>query len=100
MYRGTTPTHTFKVPIDTSLVKSVKIIYSQRDKEILVKRKNECTFEGNAISTRLTQEDTFKFDGTALVTIQIRVLTVGDDALISHPIVRSVGKCLDEEVLV
>ncbi len=100
MFKGTTPTHTFVVDIDTSLIKEVKIIYSQRDKEILAKRTQDCTIESGTISTRLSQEDTFLFESNTLVTIQVRVLTMGGDALISDLIMTGVGKCLDDEVLV
>jgi hypothetical protein len=100
MFKGTTPTHTFNVPIDTSLIKEVKITYSQMDKEKLVKRTEECTIGEGVITTRLSQEDTFKFEGNMIVTIQLRVLTLGGDALIAEPIMMAVGKCLDDEVLV
>lgn len=100
MFKGTTPTHKFNVSIDTSFIKEVKITYSQRDKEILVKRTDDCTIGDGAIATRLSQEDTFLFEGNMLVTIQLRVLTLGGDALVSEPIMTGVGKCIDDEVLV
>lgn len=100
MYRGTTPTHIFNVDIDTSLVKEVKITYSQRDKEILVKRTADCTIEEGKIITKLSQEDTFLFEYNTIVTIQVRVLTLGGEVLSSELIMASVGKCLDDEVLV
>ena len=100
MFKGTTPTHTFNIPIDTSLIKEVKITYSQKDKEILVKRTNDCTIGKGAITTRLSQEDTFLFESNNIVTIQLRVLTLGGDAMIAEPIMIAVGKCLDYEVLV
>lgn len=100
-YRGTTPTHIFEIPGEVaSSVKEIKITYSQRDREILVKRTEDCTIGENTITTKLTQEDTFKFECNAMVAIQIRVLTTSDDALISEPITITVGKCLDEEILV
>ena len=100
MFNGTTPTHIFEVPIDTSLIKEIKIIYSQKDREVLVKRTGDCTIEVGKITTRLSQEDTFLFECNTLVTIQLRVLTTGGDALISDLMMTSVGKCLDNEVLV
>lgn len=99
MRRGTTPTHVFEVQFDTSLIKTLKITYLQRDQEILVKRTEDCNIEPGMISTRLSQEDTFLFEENALVTIQLRILTIGGDALAAEPIVLSVNRCLDEEVL-
>ena len=100
MFKGTTPTHIFNVGFDTSLIKEVKITYSQRDKEILVKRTEDCEIFQGKITTRLSQEDTFLFESNTITTIQVRVLTTGGDALISELIMVSVGKCLDDEVLV
>ena len=99
MVKGTTPIHTFRVSVDTSDIKTVKITYVQKDKEVLVKRTEDCTIEDGKIVTRLTQEDTFKFEHNTIVTIQIRVVTTGGDAWTSDLIMVSVGKCLDNEVL-
>ena len=100
MFKGTTPTLTFGIDIDPSIIKSVKITYYQRDNEILVKRTDDCTIENGKISTKLSQEDTFLFEANTIVTIQVRILTTSADALISDLIMTSVGKCLDKEVLV
>lgn len=100
MERGTTPTHTFKIPTDiSSIIKEVKITYSQNDKEILVKRTKDCTISGVKIITKLSQEDTFLFDCTMYVYIQLRILTVSGDCVKSKLMRETVGKCLDEEVL-
>lgn len=99
MFKGTTPTHTFNVSIDTSLIKEVKITYSQKDKDVLIKRTKDCTIDEGTISTRLSQEDTFLFEGNTMVMIQLRVLTSGGDALVAEPVMMTVGKCLDDEVI-
>lgn len=99
MIRGTTPIHTFTIPFDISLIKEVKIIYSQEDEQILCKRMEDCVLEGTVIKTSLTQEDTFKFDCKKPVQIQVRVLTIDHEVLASNIINVTVGKCLDDEVL-
>jgi hypothetical protein len=99
MIRGTTPTHTFNIPFDTSLVDEVKITYAQEDEIILTKGTTDCTLENNAIKVTLSQEDTFKFDHAKAVQIQIRILTVGGEALASVIEKVGVSKCLDNEVL-
>lgn len=99
MNRGTTPTHTFSLPFSTSLIKTVKVIYSQDDVVILCKRINDCSFDGNKIATTLTQEETFAFDCKKNVDIQLRVLTNAGDSLASNIVTVDVGKCLDDEVL-
>lgn len=97
---GTTPLHEFLVPPDvTPLIKTVKITYSQNDTVILEKRTDDCTIEPGKISTKLTQEDTFKIDRNYLVKIQIRALTHSGECVKSEPMTATPGKCLDDEVL-
>jgi hypothetical protein len=98
MIRGTTPTHLFNIPFDTTAVDKVKITYSQNGKEVLAKK--DCKLDGKTISVTLTQDDTFLFDHNKDVEIQIRVLTLGGDVLANVPIKVGVSKCLDDEVLV
>lgn len=98
MIRGTTPTHTFVLPFDTSVVKSAKVLYAQSD--VVIFEKTSCTMDGNTLSVRLTQEETLEFDCKKNVEIQLRILTEADDALTSDIIVADVMRCLDDEVLV
>ena len=99
MIQGTTPTHTFYVDKDTSLIKSVKITYAQNEKIVLVKRTPDCVINDGKIMVRLSQEDTFLFDPDKFVTILIRVLTIDDKAITSNPVMMSVLECFDDEVL-
>ena len=99
MIQGTTPTHTFNSPFDTSMVKEVKILYAQDDVKVLEKNTGDCKLAGQSISVTLTQEDTFLFDYKKAVEIQLRVLTLGGEALTSVPEKVGVSKCLDNEVL-
>lgn len=100
MKRGTTPTHTFELPFDTSILKELKITYAQDDKSILCKRLADCELNGSVAKVKLTQEETFMFDCKKMVQIQLRGLTLGGDAPESDVIIVSVDKCLDDEVLV
>ena len=100
MIRGTTPIHTFTTNVDNSLIDKLKIVYAQNDKEIFTKTKEDCTFpDENVISVKLLQEDTFKLDYTKFVNIQLRIKTLGGEILATEPIIISVTKCLDDEVL-
>ena len=101
MIRGTTPTHIFTIPFDAELVKAGKIIYAQDGENIIEKTLAECSFEGNTIKVRLTQEESFRFDcHKGYVYIQIRLLTVAGDVIASELMRVSVERCLDSEVLV
>jgi hypothetical protein len=99
MFKGTTPTHYFNVPIDTSRIKELKITYSQKDREIFAKRKEDCIIEEGKITTTLSQEETFMFEPDKFVTIQLRVLMDEGSCLTSKLMMMSVEKCMDNEVL-
>lgn len=97
--QGTTPTHTFTIPFDTSLLKTVHIAYAQCDEVLFVKSDDDITLDGNKIITTLTQEETLRLDPTKVVAIQIRCLTYKGDAPASDIMLVSVDKCLEKEVL-
>jgi hypothetical protein len=99
MIRGTTPTHEFTIPFEVSLIDDLRISYAQSDKEILVKTKGDCTLEGNTITVTLSQEETFLFDCSKNVMLQVRVLTTSGNVLSSDIITLSVGRCINDEVL-
>lgn len=99
MMRGTTPTHTFTMPVEGAVLKNVRIIYAQNEKRILVKEGSDCKIEGNTVTVKLSQADTFLFDCKKPVEIQLRALTHGGDALNSEIMKESVERCLDNEVI-
>ena len=98
MIRGTTPTHTFNLKFDTSLIDKVKITYAQNDHIIFEKLATDCVLDGFTIKTVLTQEETLKLDHNSPVQIQLRILTTGGNALAS--VVQKVGvsQLLDDGV--
>ena len=100
MYRGTTPTHRFRININPTLIKTIKITYAIGDEDILSKKTEDCVVEDNIIVVKLTQEDTFRFKSDKLVRIQLRLLLYDGTALASRIITTTVNKCLDEEILV
>ena len=99
MLQGTTPTHTFNIPFDTSIISRVRVIYAQNDNVILTKTERDCTFGDNTLSVTLTQEDTFLFDHKLPVEIQLRALTPSGSVLASVPKKVGVTKCLETEVI-
>lgn len=99
MKLGGTPRHTFTIPFDMTLIKNLKITYTQHDKVILEKYLADCNIEGNSVSYSLTQKETFLFDSEAMVDIQVRVLTTAGDAIPSDIYTIRAKRCLDREVL-
>lgn len=101
MYRGTTPTHTFTLPdeISPSSIKELRISYAQGCKEIFSRNVSTCSFDGQTITIKLTQEETLSFRANIDVQIQLRLLLTDGTALVSEMITRPLNICLNEEVL-
>lgn len=97
--RGTTPTHIFNIPFEVSLIADLRICYAQDGKELFCKCKDDCTLDGSTISVTLTEEDTFKFECTKQLQVQVRVLALGGEVANSDIITLAVGQCLNKEVL-
>lgn len=99
MIRGTTPTHTFTLPVDCSEFKRIRILYAQND-ETLIKRDLETLeCDGNTVSCTLTQAETLLLDCDKPCDIQVRALTLRGEALACKPRRIDIGRCLDNEVL-
>lgn len=99
MIRGTTPTHEFTLSIDPSLVKDVEITYGQNDVVVLTKHLDDCTWQGNTLILKLTQQDTFGFDHKKSVRVQLRALLMDNTVVGSYVKTITVEKCLSDEVL-
>ena len=99
MRRGTTPTHTFTIPFNTSEVSKLRVIYAQRDNIKIVKTEDDAELLDNKIVVKLTQADTLRLNCKLKTDIQIRILTHGGDSLVSDIYTRSVKQCLSNEVL-
>ena len=80
MIRGTTPTLTFNLPFDTSVVKSAYLTIRCLGEEI-EKSITDSELGETSISFTLTQEETLKLPKSRRAKIQLRILTKGGDAL-------------------
>ena len=97
--RGTTPTHSFTLPMGASNVKRIRVIYSQGDKVILKIDDSRFSINGTTAKVTLTQKETLLFNSSQPVDIQLRIVTKGGDSLVSDLIRTPVGVLLDDEVL-
>ena len=97
--RGTTPTHTFTLPVDCSALQKIRIIYSQGNNAMFKRDIESLKCEGNVVQCTLTQEETLSLDCTKHCDIQLRALTNAGDALACNIMKETVGRCLDDEVL-
>jgi hypothetical protein len=99
MGRGTTKTHTFTLPFDAKTIKKTRVVYSQNGDIVIKKTENDVQIDGNVVTVKLSQEDTFTFSSKLPVEIQLRVLFTNGDAKNSDIIKTSVARCLDNEVI-
>lgn len=104
MYRVTTPTHTFTLPIQTSSCAEVQVTYKQNATSLIFHYQDGTlpdgmTFDGKKVIIRLTQEQTRAFNPRIQTLTQVRVLTNGGDAYASQIFSITVNDVLNEEVL-
>lgn len=104
MYRATTPTHTFTLPIETSTCKEILVTYIQGQNKIEKHYQDGTLPEGMTlvnkdVMIRLTQEETKAFAPEERIEAQVRVLTNDDDAYASQIFKVWVNNVLNDEVL-
>lgn len=104
MFRVTTPTHVFTLPIDTSSCKEILITYKQDDIKLIKHYENGTLPDGMTLNDkdaiiRLTQEETKQFVANTYVKTQVRVLTTGNDSYASQIFNVIVNEVLNDEVL-
>ncbi len=107
MRRGTTPTHTFTLPFSFPSGACIRIVYAQNDVILVEKTTEDCEINGAVVKTRLTSEETLRFDcsphyqvGMLLpypVEIQIGLRTAEGEKFWSAIIIESVERCLRED---
>lgn len=104
MYQATTPTHTYKLPIQTATCKVIQVSYEQGDTQFVWQSDGEelpdgMTYDGDKVLIRLTQEQTLSFNTNGPVTSQVRALTYGGDAFASRKFKISVKEAQNKEIL-
>lgn len=95
--RGSTPTHYFSIPFDTSAITAVIIIYAQNNHEVVRKTTVDCTITDHDVSVTLSQSDTMSFSSDNPVKVQLVIHSNGK-AFVSNKIEMSVDDILSEDV--
>lgn len=104
MYRATTPTHTFTLPIQTSTCNEILVTYKQGTATLDKHYEDSTlpsgmTLDGYDVAIKLSQEETLKFNAKNKVEVQVRVLTNDNNAMASQKFKVSVQDVLNEEIL-
>ena len=97
--RGTTPTHTFTLPMDCDSLKAIRVVYAQGEAVIIKKEDADLTCEGKRATCTLTQAETLSLNAELRCEIQVRVLTSDGVALAGRIIREDVGRCLDDDYM-
>lgn len=103
MYRATTPTHTFTLPIETNTCSEILVSYKQNNTGLDKHYEDGTlpsgmTLDGKKVIVVLTQEETKLFK-KGIVEIQVRVLTNSGAALASQVFSVKVRDVINEDVL-
>lgn len=96
MRRGTTPTISFTLPFDSSVISEIWLTIAQRSKEVLTKKKADMKIDGSMVSVQLTQQETLALDDYADIEIQARLKTTGGEAFASNILRVSVDAILKD----
>ena len=100
MYRGTTPTLLFTLPMDSSRISALHLSFAQKGELVLEKTLEDCLLQGNTLQVTLTEQETLLFDEKrGLVELQLRV-GCGETKMASNIMQVSVGRILKDGCLV
>ena len=83
MYRGSTPTLVFNLPIEADQLETAYVTVVQLGRPIIDKPLAECEADGTALRVRLTQEETLKMIDKTQAKVQFRGKTITGDVIIS-----------------
>lgn len=105
MYRVTTPTHTFTLPIQTATCDEIEVTYKQGSLVKIFHYEDNTlpegmTLDGKDVIIKLSQTDTKAFASAFPLRVQVRVLTNDGDVFASQIFTLSVDEVLSEAVLV
>ena len=99
MYRGTTPTITFTLPIDGKTLTALNLCFAQKGDILLEKGLTDCSLEGNTLRVTPTEQETLLFSADrGMVELQLRI-GCGDARMASNIMRVSVDRILKDGCL-
>lgn len=93
--RGTTPTITFKIPLEKSMIAKAKITFKQGDTVLLTKCTSACGINDNSVQTTLTRDESVKFPDNQHIKVQLEIETPAGDVLKTKPFLVWSSELLD-----
>lgn len=99
MHRGTTPTFTFRLPIETAGITKLSILFRQPGGADIEKALADVTTDGQTVTVSLTEEETLSLRAAgAPLEVQLRV-GVADARMASQIFTVSVERILKDGAL-
>ena len=98
MYRGTTPTFTFTLPIECETITKLSVAFKQGGELLFERGLPDVTMSGNVLSCTLTEEETLQLRWGMELQIQLRV-GVGSARMASQVFRVPVNQILQDGVL-
>ena len=99
MYRGTTPTISFTLPVDSSRITALNLCFAQQGEVVLEKNLDACRLEKDTLQVSLTEKETLLFDDKkGIAEMQLRI-GCGDTRMVSNIMRLSVERILKDGCL-
>lgn len=99
MYRGTTPTLKFILPVDRAKITALHLCFAQQGEIVLEKKLDDCKWEENTLLVSLTEEETLLFNAQkGMAEMQLRI-GCGDARMVSNIMCLSVERILKDGCL-
>ena len=99
MYRGTTPTFIFNLPLDCGKITALNLCFAQQGAVILEKGLKDCKLEKDTLQVNLTEQETLLFDAKkGMVEMQLRI-GCGESRMVSNIMCLSVERILKDGCL-
>lgn len=101
MYRGTTPSLTFKLDIDVNRITNLSIVFSQGGKILYTKMMEDCQIisENNSILVTLTQEETLELEPNRDMHVQLKLQLDNEKVSVSRYINIYVDDVIDTSIM-
>lgn len=100
MYRGTTPTFTFNLPIRADSITALNITFRQPGREAIEKTLADCSSDGQTLTCSLTEAETLSLHAATAAPLEIQLRAgVGEARLASQIFTVPVERILKDGAL-
>lgn len=100
MYRGTTPTFQFNLPIQANTITVANVAFYQAGQPMIEKSLGDCIASGKVLSCSLTEDETLSLKASSFAPMEIQLrVGVGDARMASQIFTVPVDRILKDGAL-